>query len=159
MKFLQFLLLKIKYQVFFLQKGVDYIHGQMESRSLESKVLTFFNGQIDILVCTSIIESGLDVSNANTIIINNAHRFGLSQLYQIRGRVGRSTRRASCLLLIPKKDLDRRSFKRLKTIERYRSLGYDISMKDLEIRGLVVFLVTSKVGTSALLGLSFIVNY
>ena len=128
---------KNKISGFFPTKRVDYIHGQMESRSLESKVLTFFNGQIDILVCTSIIESGLDVSNANTIIINNAHRFGLSQLYQIRGRVGRSTRRASCLLLIPKKDLDRRSFKRLKTIERYRSLGsgYDISMRDLEIRG------------------------
>tara|TARA_S200000501_G_scaffold174266_2_gene164002 strand:+ start:1332 stop:4451 length:3120 start_codon:yes stop_codon:yes gene_type:complete len=129
--------IKDKILTFFPTKGVDYIHGQMESRLLESKVLAFFNGGIDILVCTSIIESGLDVSNANTIIINNAHRFGLSQLYQIRGRVGRSTRRASCLLLIPKKDLDQRSFKRLKTIEQYRSLGsgYDISMKDLEIRG------------------------
>ena len=121
----------------FPRAAVGYIHGQLPSRELEQKVLSFFEGGIDILVCTSIIESGLDVSNSNCMIINGAHNFGLSQLYQMRGRVGRGGRQANCLLLVPKKRLDQRSYRRLKTIEQYTSLGsgYDISMKDLEIRG------------------------
>ena len=73
----------------------------MESKELEDVILAFFEGSIDILVCTTIIESGLDVTNANTMIINNAQNFGLAQLYQIRGRVGRGKRQASCLLLLP----------------------------------------------------------
>ena len=115
----------------------SHIHGQMPSGDLEERVLSFFEGGIDILVCTSIIESGLDVTNSNCIIINDAQNFGLSQLYQMRGRVGRGERQAHCLLLVPKKQLDSRAFRRLKTIEQYTSLGsgYDISMKDLEIRG------------------------
>jgi len=115
----------------------SYIHGQMPSGDLEERVLSFFEGGIDVLVCTSIIESGLDVTNSNCIIVNDAQNFGLSQLYQMRGRVGRGERQAHCLLLVPKKQLDRRAFRRLKTIEQYTSLGsgYDISMKDLEIRG------------------------
>ena len=90
------------------------------------------------MLCTTIIESGLDVSNANTIIINNAQNFGLSQLYQIRGRVGRSHRQAYCYLLVPKgKTISENARKRLKAIEQYTSLGsgYEISLKDLEIRG------------------------
>jgi len=112
--------------------------GKMVSKELEKTVLAFFAGRIDILVCTTIIESGLDVTNANTIIINNAQNFGLSQLYQIRGRVGRGGREAHCLLLIPtKKTLENDAFRRLKTIEQNTALGagYNISMKDLEIRG------------------------
>jgi len=99
--------------------------------------LSFFNGGIDILVCTTIIESGLDVTNANCIIVNDAQNFGLSQLYQIRGRVGRGQNQAHCLLLVPRKQLEQGAHRRLKTLEQYTSLGsgYDVSMKDLEIRG------------------------
>ena len=116
---------------------VEHIHGTMKNRELETKILSFFNGGIDILVCTTIIESGLDVSNANCMIINNAQNFGLSQLYQIRGRVGRRHEQAHCLLLVPKKPLDKNAHRRLKTIEQFTSLGsgYDVSIKDLEIRG------------------------
>ncbi|MDG2398784.1 MAG: DEAD/DEAH box helicase, partial [Candidatus Marinimicrobia bacterium] len=116
---------------------VENIHGQMSSKELESKVLSFFNGGIDILACTTIIESGLDVTNANCIIVNDAQNFGLSQLYQIRGRVGRGQNQAHCLLLVPRKQLEQGAHRRLKTLEQYTSLGsgYDISVKDLEIRG------------------------
>ena len=117
--------------------SVEYIHGQMPDLRLEERVLSFFEGGVDVLVCTTIIESGLDVSNANCIIINNAQNFGLSQLYQMRGRVGRGERQARCLLTLPQKKLKNQAFQRLKTIEQYTSLGagYDISIKDLEIRG------------------------
>jgi transcription-repair coupling factor len=113
------------------------VSGKMPSGILETTVLAFFRGEIDILVCTTIIESGLDVTNANCIIINNAQNFGLSQLYQIRGRVGRGTKQAHCLLLVPHRPLEKDAHRRLKTIEQNSSLGsgYNISMKDLEIRG------------------------
>jgi transcription-repair coupling factor len=116
---------------------VENIHGQMSSKELESRILSFFNGGIDILACTTIVESGLDVTNANCIIVNDAQNFGLSQLYQIRGRVGRGQNQAHCLLLVPRKQLEQGAHRRLKTLEQYTSLGsgYDISMKDLEIRG------------------------
>ena len=117
---------------------VAVTHGKMPSRKLEETILAFFAGEVDILLCTVIIESGLDVTNANTIIINNAHKFGLSQLYQIRGRVGRSHRQAYCYLLIPKGlKLTDTAYQRLKTIERLSSLGvgYEIALKDLEFRG------------------------
>lgn len=113
-------------------------HGQMPSGPLEKTVLGFFNKKVDVLVCTTIIESGLDVRNANTIIINDAQNFGLSQLYQIRGRVGRGNRQAYCYLYIPKKTkLLPDAYKRLKTLEYYTSLGsgYGVAIKDLEIRG------------------------
>ena len=113
-------------------------NGQMHNKDLEKVILGFFEGKIDVLICTTIIESGLDVTNANLIIINNAHKFGLSQLYQIRGRVGRSSREGSCYLSIPKRiQLKEDAFKRLKALEYYSFLGsgYDIAMKDLEIRG------------------------
>ncbi len=117
---------------------VGVAHGKMNTKDLESTVLSFFAGNIDILLCTTIIESGLDVSNSNTIIINNAQNFGLSQLYQIRGRVGRSYRQAYCYLLLPHgKTIAESAHKRLNAIEHFTSLGsgYDISLKDLEIRG------------------------
>ena len=113
------------------------VSGKMPSGVLENTVLSFFRGEIDILVCTTIIESGLDVTNANCIIINNAQNFGLSQLYQIRGRVGRGSKQAQCLLLVPRFPLKKDAYRRLKTIEQNSSLGsgYSVSMKDLEIRG------------------------
>jgi transcription-repair coupling factor len=126
-----------KLQDAFPRVVVENIHGQMSSKELESRILSFFSGGIDILACTTIIESGLDVTNANCIIVNDAQNFGLSQLYQIRGRVGRGLNQAHCLLLVPRKQLEQRAHHRLKTLEQYTSLGsgYDISMKDLEIRG------------------------
>ena len=117
---------------------IDYIHGKQETKQLEENLLAFFSGKVDILVCSTIIESGLDVSNANCMIVNNAQNLGLSQMYQIRGRVGRGYRQANCYLVIPKSiKLEQNAFRRLKTIEQHTSLGsgYDISVKDLEIRG------------------------
>ena len=88
-------------------------------------------------MCTTIIESGLDIPNANCIIVNNAHKFGLSQLYQIRGRVGRSEKQAHCLLFIPQIKITGDAKMRLKSLQKLTSLGsgYDVSLKDLEIRG------------------------
>ena len=117
---------------------VKNIHGQQKSKDLEKNLLGFFGGLISVLVCSTIIESGLDVANANCIIINNPQNLGLSQLYQIRGRVGRGPRQASCYLFIPRKTtLSEAAFRRLKTIERHTSLGsgYSVASKDLDIRG------------------------
>ncbi len=122
----------------FPEKRIAIANGQMNSRLLETTMLDFFDGKIDLLVCTTIIESGLDIANVNTVIIDDAHRFGLAQTYQIRGRVGRSNRQAYCLLVIPKKlKLSQKAYQRLKAIEFYSNLGsgYDIALKDLEIRG------------------------
>ena len=127
-----------KIQAVFPNERVDFIHGQQNSKHLEKNLLGFFDGKISVLVCSTIIESGLDVSNANCIIINNPQNLGLSQLYQIRGRVGRSSRQASCYLFIPKKtSLSEKAYKRLKTIERHTTLGsgYNIATNDLDIRG------------------------
>lgn len=116
---------------------VNGISGKMTNRELEPLILSFFGGEIDVLVCTTIIESGLDVTNANTIIINNAQDFGLSQLYQIRGRVGRGKKQANCLLMIPQRKLLRDAHLRLKALEENNALGsgYSLSVRDLEIRG------------------------
>ena len=117
---------------------VKNIHGQQNSKELEKNLLDFFSGSISVLVCSTIIESGLDVANANCIIINNPQNLGLSQLYQIRGRVGRGYKQASCYLFVPPKTaLSESAFRRLKTIERHTSLGsgYSIASNDLNIRG------------------------
>ena len=117
---------------------VAVVHGQLPSRRVESVMQNFLDKKIDVLLCTSIIETGIDVANANTVIVNNAHSFGLSQLYQIRGRVGRSSSQAYAYLLIPEgKNLKRDAFRRLKAIEQNTHLGagYNISNMDLEIRG------------------------
>ena len=117
--------------------SVESLHGKMPPSEMEEKILSFFDGTIDVLVCTTIIESGLDIPNANCIIINDAQNFGLSQLYQIRGRVGRGERQARCLLFVPRLKLKNEAKERLKTLEEFTVLGsgYNISMKDLEIRG------------------------
>ena len=113
-------------------------HGQMPEGELEDVMLKFIRHEADILVCTTIIESGLDIPNANTIIINNADRFGLSELHQLRGRVGRYKHRAYCYLLLPAdRPVTPVAAKRLKAIEEYSHLGagFKIAMRDLEIRG------------------------
>ena len=113
-------------------------HGQMEGRKLETLMLAFMNGEFDVLVSTTIVESGLDVTNANTIFINNANNFGLSDLHQMRGRVGRSNKKAFCYFITPPYEVmtpDAR--KRIQALEEYTALGsgFNIAMKDLEIRG------------------------
>lgn len=113
-------------------------HGQMEGKELENRVLDFMEGKYDVLVSTTIVESGVDVPNANTIFINDAQRFGMADLHQMRGRVGRSNRKAFCYLITPPYDMmtsDAR--KRLEAIEQFSDLGsgFQIAMKDLEIRG------------------------
>lgn len=113
-------------------------HGQMDGTQLEKIMVKFIEGDYDVLVSTNIIESGLDVPNANTIIINRAHMYGLSDLHQMRGRVGRSNRKAFCHLLAPPMaTLSSDSRKRLQTLEQFTELGdgFKIAMKDLDIRG------------------------
>ncbi|MGE0554888.1 MAG: transcription-repair coupling factor, partial [Gemmatimonadales bacterium] len=115
---------------------VGVAHGQMAADQLDTVMRQFVAGEVDILVSTMIVESGLDVPNANTMVVHDAHRFGLAQLYQLRGRVGRSHRRAYCYLLTPDL-LDADAEERLKVLEHHTELGagYRIALKDLEIRG------------------------
>jgi len=113
-------------------------HGQMDEGELESTMLTFSNGDADILVCTTIIESGLDIPRVNTILIEDAHRFGLSQLYQLRGRVGRAGIQAHAWLFYPKqRALSDAARQRLRAIQEFTQLGsgYQLAMRDMEIRG------------------------
>jgi transcription-repair coupling factor (superfamily II helicase) len=113
-------------------------HGQMEGKKLENLMLAFINGEFDVLVSTTIIESGLDVPNANTIFINNANNFGLSDLHQMRGRVGRSNKKAFCYFITPPYDvMTEDARKRIQALEMFSELGsgFNIAMKDLEIRG------------------------
>jgi len=117
---------------------IDIGHGQMSERELENVMHRFVAGHIDVLVCTTIIESGLDIPNANTIIIDRADRFGLADLYQLRGRVGRYNRQAYAYILLPRHmQLIQSARKRISAIKQYSSLGsgYKIAMRDLEIRG------------------------
>ncbi|MDA3879402.1 MAG: transcription-repair coupling factor [Prolixibacteraceae bacterium] len=127
----------------FIKKACPYArtavgHGQMEGPKLEKIMLDFINGEHDVLIATTIIESGLDIPNANTIIINNAQNFGLSDLHQLRGRVGRSNKKAFCYLLAPPmSSLTQEARRRLKAIEEFSELGsgFNIAMRDLDIRG------------------------
>jgi transcription-repair coupling factor (superfamily II helicase) len=113
-------------------------HGQMEGDKLERVLMDFIAGDIDVLVATTIVENGLDIPNANTIIINNAQNFGLSDLHQLRGRVGRSNKKAFCYLLIPSfSALTEEAQRRLRAIEEFSNIGsgFNIAMRDLDIRG------------------------
>ena len=126
-----------------LEKKLPYArigvaHGQMDRKEIEDIMYRFYAGEINVLICTTIIETGLDIPNANTIIVEDAQNFGLSQLYQIKGRVGRSDRIAYAYLMIPQnKQLNENSLKRLDAIKEFTSLGsgYRIAMRDLSIRG------------------------
>ncbi len=146
-----------KGQVFYLHNNVEEIyllanrirrqlkearimvaHGQMSSEELDDVMMEFYKGKADVLLCTTIIETGIDIPNANTIIVDNAQNFGLAQLYQIRGRVGRSDRIAYAYFVVPKrKQLNEDGQKRLKAIKEFTALGsgYKIAMRDLAIRG------------------------
>jgi transcription-repair coupling factor (superfamily II helicase) len=118
--------------------SIGYAHGQLEGHELEEKILAFIERKYDVLVCTNIVESGVDISNVNTIIVNNAHQFGLSDLHQLRGRVGRSNKKAFCYLMAPPMStLPADSRKRLQTLEQHSELGsgFQIAMRDLDIRG------------------------
>jgi len=117
---------------------IEWAHGQMRERDLEDRMLRFFAGDVDVLVSTTIIESGLDVPRANTMFIHDADRFGLADMHQLRGRVGRYKHRAYCYLLLPeKRPPTPAASKRLRAIEQYSELGagFQIAMRDLEIRG------------------------
>lgn len=118
--------------------SVGFAHGQLEGHELEERILDFIDRKYDVLVCTNIVESGVDIANVNTIIVNNAHQFGLSDLHQLRGRVGRSNRKAFCYLLAPSiAALPSDSRKRLQTLEQFSDLGsgFQIAMRDLDLRG------------------------
>jgi transcription-repair coupling factor (superfamily II helicase) len=118
--------------------SIGIAHGQLEGDALEDVMLAFVNGEKDVLVATTIIEAGLDIPNANTIIINHAHMFGLSDLHQMRGRVGRSNKKAFCYLLSPPlSTLTSEARKRLSAIEEFSDLGsgFNVAMRDLDIRG------------------------
>ncbi len=117
---------------------VGVAHGQLEGDKLEDVMLKFIEADYDVLIATTIIESGLDISNANTIIINNAHMFGLSDLHQMRGRVGRSNKKAFCYLMVPSMHtLTNDARRRLQAIEEFSDLGsgFNVAMRDLDIRG------------------------
>ena len=129
---------KKKIEELFPNINITSAHGEMKSKSLENIILSFYEGKIRILLTTTIIEAGLDIPNANTIIITAAQMYGLSQLYQIRGRVGRGDRQGFCYLVIPKEEsLTDSAIETLKTIQENTDLGsgHNISIKDLEIRG------------------------
>jgi transcription-repair coupling factor (superfamily II helicase) len=118
--------------------SIGFAHGQLEGHILEKRILDFIDRKYDVLVSTNIVESGVDIPNVNTIIVNNAHQFGLSDLHQLRGRAGRSNRKAFCYLLAPPMStLPNDSRKRLQTLEQHSDLGsgFQIAMRDLDIRG------------------------
>ena len=128
---------------------IDIGHGQMDSDELEAVMARFVAGKIDVLVCTKIVESGLDIPNANTIIIDRADRFGLADLYQLRGRVGRAEHKAHAYLLLPREMMTiGGARKRINAIKQYSSLGagFRIAMRDLEIRGAGSILGTAQSG-------------
>ena len=135
---------------------IGVAHGQMEGDHLEEVLLKFINREYDVLLCTNIIESGIDIANANTMIINNAHQFGLSDLHQLRGRVGRRNKHAFCYLLAPPlSTLSNESKQRLKTIEEFADLGsgFNIAMRDMDIRGAGNMLGAEQSGFIAEIGL------
>ena len=161
-------------QIFFVHNNIDTIqryaqrlrelvpevrlavaHGRLSEEELEGVMLQFINREIDMLVCTTIIESGLDIPSANTILVNRADRFGLAQMYQLRGRVGRSTEQAYAYLFIPRQSsLGRNAQKRLKVLMEYSDLGsgFQIAMSDLKIRGGGTLLGASQSGHIAAVG-------
>ena len=133
---------------------VAVAHGQMPERELESTMRGLMEGEVDVLVCTSIIENGLDVPNANTMIVHQADRFGLAQLYQLRGRVGRSHHRAYCYLILPH-GVTPEAERRLRVLEHHTELGsgYRVALRDLQLRGAGNLLGTDQSGFAQAVGL------
>ncbi len=137
------------------QVSMEFVHGQMEEEKLSERMINFYEGRTQLLLTTSIIESGLDVANANTLIVDRADRFGLAQLYQMRGRVGRSSSRAYAYFLLPKDhDVSQDAEERLAVLESYQELGsgFHIASHDLEIRGSGEFLGREQSGHMAAIG-------
>ena len=134
----------------------EFAHGQMKERELDQIMLNFLNREIDVLVCTTIIESGLDIPNANTMIVDRADRLGLAQLYQLRGRIGRSSKQAYCYLLIPEirsiEDDARKRLNALQTLDEL-GMGFNLAARDLEIRGAGNLLGKDQSGNVAAVGL------
>jgi transcription-repair coupling factor (superfamily II helicase) len=117
---------------------ITIAHGQLPSKELESRMMEFITGKSNVLVCTNIIGSGVDIQRANTILINNAHDFGLSDLHQLRGRVGRYKEQAFAYFIIPPDEvIPEDAYKRLKAIEEFNELGagFKIALRDMELRG------------------------
>ena len=134
---------------------IEYAHGQMEERELEKRVMNFYEGRTQVLLTTSIVESGLDIPNANTLIVDRADNFGLSQLYQLRGRVGRSTERAFAYLMTPERGKIRdQAEQRLAILDAYQELGsgFHIASHDLDLRGAGDLLGRSQSGNISMLG-------
>lgn len=139
----------MKLQALVPEANVAFAHGQMKERELEEIMYDFINGEIDVLVSTTIIETGLDIPNVNTMIIHDSDNLGLSQLYQLRGRVGRSNRNAYAFLMYRRdKMLKEVAEKRLQAIKEFTDLGsgFKIAMKDLEIRGQATCLAQGSMG-------------
>ncbi|MBR4768666.1 MAG: transcription-repair coupling factor, partial [Lachnospiraceae bacterium] len=137
------------------EADITYIHGRMNERDIESRMLSFIEGRYDVLVSTTIIESGLDIPNVNTIIIHDAERYGLAQLYQLRGRVGRSSRQSYAFIMYRKnRVLSEVAEKRLTAIRQFTELGsgMKIALQDLEIRGAGTLLGNAQSGHMALVG-------
>ncbi len=128
---------KVVLQSLFPKLTIDVAHGQLSEKELKTVMTAFINKEIDILLCTTIIESGLDIPNANSLIVDDSDHFGLSQIHQLKGRVGRSERQGYALFLYPDKPLTSMAEKRLQAIKEYSALGagYDLAKRDLEIRG------------------------
>jgi len=145
----------VKIKKMFPKARVGVAHGQMAENSLANAMSQFSAGEIDILICSTIMENGLDISNVNTLIVHEADRFGLSQLYQIRGRIGRSDREAYCLLTHKNKKITEDAIKRLRTLTENVELGsgYNIALSDLEIRGGGNVLGREQHGTMEAIGL------
>lgn len=166
--------IKRKGQVFFLHNRVEDIeqiakilekvvpkaqtavaHGQMSPKALEKIMLRFLKGEIDVLVCTTIVESGIDIPNANTLIVNRADHFGLSDLHQLRGRVGRFNVQAYAYFIVPsKRMMSTQARSRIKAIEKYKGLGsgFQIAFEDLQIRGAGNLLGEEQSGCIAAIG-------
>ena len=138
------------------EASIDIAHGKLSKKEITNTMNGFNSNSIDILICTTIVEMGLDIPNANTMIVIDAHNFGLSQLHQLRGRVGRSMRQAYCYLLIPTQDLKKGPKAKLDSLVRYSDLGsgYFIAQEDLEIRGAGDFLGVKQSGHIEAIGLS-----
>ena len=138
------------------EANIDIAHGKLAKKDITNTMNGFNSNSIDILICTTIVEMGLDIPNANTIIVIDAHNFGLSQLHQLRGRVGRSMRQAYCYLLIPTPDLKKAPKAKLDSLVKYSDLGsgYFIAQEDLEIRGAGDFLGVKQSGHIEAIGLS-----
>jgi len=134
---------------------VEFAHGQMHEDDLEDVMVRFASGEFNILVCTTIVESGLDISNVNTIIVDNADKLGLAQLYQLRGRIGRSNRQGYAYLMFRKdKQLTEVAEKRLGALQEFSDLGsgYKVALRDLEIRGAGNLLGAAQSGTVSTVG-------